>query len=218
MSDRYSEPASDAADSDLYAATPHSPDVRSPRPTTPSKRKRDEASSPGATGKRRRPSRLHCHPLTMTPRIWQRIFSFLPPHDLGKLLRVNRTFWRCLMISASEADHGIGPDHEDIGPASAVWTSSRHIHFPGAPESLYDCTELEMWRFVFDHRCSQCGTLRNATDEPSTPPRIVWTWAKRLCQGCLMSGSIEVDLTEISIRVVPIDTNSAEGYQTLLVD
>lgn len=184
MADHSPAAASDAADSDLYADTPHSPEADPPRSVTPSKRKRSYDSPAVKDDKRRRTDLKSAVKPELPWNIWQTVFSYLSPRTLAPLLRVNGNFNACLTISDSHARDVNAQQGIQVGPGNTVWKASRFLHFPTLPEPLAGRSELDMWRLLRSSRCSSCGSgPRSSGIQCET--FIAWPFAVRLCSKCL---------------------------------
>ena len=142
--------------------------------------------------------------------IWQRIFCFVPPVSLGRLLRVNRAFNTCLTTGDTDQQFS-KPSHsgnlETLNP-DAVWAASRKRFCPGLPKPIRGLLELEMWRLLRGRHCQLCGEIKDAGSNVSvespwesgpgeTGVRVVWPWGVRLCGKCIPIHSEKV-------KVIPL--------------
>ncbi|KAF5019893.1 hypothetical protein F66182_8097 [Fusarium sp. NRRL 66182] len=148
----------------------------------------DTISQPNATSKKRRQS-LDCTNLQQTKKvrlreadpsssrespslvadrarqvpaeIWQHIFTFLPPRDLGRLLAVNKLFHAFLapVSTNSFPRPNAVPSSLPILKPEAIWQASRRL-FWGArmPAPLKGRSELQMWRLICSVSCQFCGS------------------------------------------------------------
>ena len=131
--------------------------------------------------------------------LWKRIFCFVPPVFLGRLLRVSRSFHMLLTTNSKSSDatsngHGLvnGPSSESI------WTSSRKIFAPGLPKPLKGQRDLEMWKLLRGNHCQSCGQEKTLmTGSSDRDPwqngpgndgvRVIWPFRIRTCGPCLDS-------------------------------
>ena len=128
----------------------------------------------------------------LSAEVWQRIFTFLPPKMLGRLLSINKYF-HFLLNPESDFTPNIKPE--------VIWQISRRRFWPSMPTPLRGQTELRMWQ-LSGHRCQFCGT----TDQfgPTSPfhlpdnqhkhvgPRPIWSFALRSCGRCLSNMAVKV--------------------------
>lgn len=137
--------------------------------------------------------------------IWQRIFCFVPPVFLGRLLRVNRAFNTCLTAGDANQQYS-KPSHpgdpRTLNP-DAIWAASRKRFCPGLPKPIRGLLELEMWRLLRGRHCQLCGEAKDSSSVISsegpwelgpgeTGVRVVWPWGVRLCGQCIQSHSEKV--------------------------
>lgn len=108
------------------------------------------------------PASYHDVSLQLPAEVWQHIFSFLPPHMLGALLRVNKLFNNYLdptspsMISAPAFPV---PSIVSALLPDAIWRASRRLYWPKMPAPLSGKSELDMWRFACSRSCQICGQI-----------------------------------------------------------
>jgi hypothetical protein len=133
--------------------------------------------------------------------IWQRAISFLPPQDLARLLRVNKTFQSLLIgprvdtetLREIESEASLVYLEPDL-----IWRTSRRLYYPNMPKPLESLSELENWKLVYGKNCQFCtrvpaesptdGILDPLKAGPGpTGVRIIWPFAIRSCSQCLMS-------------------------------
>ena len=140
----------------------------------------------------------------LPPELWQRVFTFVPPLSLGRLLSVNRTFNSLLDPSKSL------PQARTLqrGPLSLqgqdhIWSVARKLLIPSMPRPMSSIPELETWKLVRGHYCQFCGrkptvTLPSFTSAPwSSGPgpenvRVIWPFAVRSCGSCLSTRLVKV--------------------------
>ncbi|MCJ1403945.1 hypothetical protein MMC11_007168 [Xylographa trunciseda] len=143
----------------------------------------------------------HCGPAlvsSLSQQIWQRVFCFVPPVFLGRLLRVNRSFHSLLSPDTSRMSHHLTQDTGSavFQSAEAIWAASRRRFCPGLPKPLRGLHELQMWRLLRGSDCQLCGEKSNLltpsiTSNPwesgpgSTGVRVVWPFGIRCCGKCL---------------------------------
>lgn len=129
--------------------------------------------------------------------MWQRIFTFLPPHCLEQAMRVNKAFHNLLTPGGILPPTKLGgrgllrlldQDH--------LWSISRRAFFPGMPRPLSSRSEFETWKLLSGSKCEYCGKKDTSTVPPiSTSPwtagpgndhvRVIWPFAVRSCGNCL---------------------------------
>ncbi|KAJ8130509.1 hypothetical protein O1611_g3120 [Lasiodiplodia mahajangana] len=138
--------------------------------------------------------------------IWQRIFIFLPPKMLGRLLSVNKCFNFLLdPLSNSACNAQISPANSSLLnlKPEVIWQFSRRRFWPTMPAPLQDQTELQMWRLACQVRCqlhdrvdqAVCPAYDSSNAENETASRPIWSFALRSCRSCLVDRTIkEVDL------------------------
>jgi hypothetical protein len=137
--------------------------------------------------------------------IWQHVFCFVPPVFLGRLLRVNRAFNRCLTMGGANQQHPkplISGVVKALSP-EAVWAASRKRFCPGLPKPIRGLRELDMWRLLRGRHCQVCGGNKDSNPGfssdntwelgPGTAGvRVVWPWGVRLCGQCVQTHSEKV--------------------------
>ncbi|KAK5628172.1 hypothetical protein RRF57_003887 [Xylaria bambusicola] len=137
--------------------------------------------------------------------IWQRIFTFIPPKMLGRLLSVNKCFHSLLNPSPNHAQLPILPRPLSNLKPEVIWQLSRRRFWAAMPTPLQGHTELQMWQLACHNRCQFCGMIGrmnlNATydllrdQHKHAGPRPIWPFALRSCGPCLLDRTIkEVDL------------------------
>ncbi|EHK40639.1 hypothetical protein TRIATDRAFT_31581 [Trichoderma atroviride IMI 206040] len=100
--------------------------------------------------------------LQLPAEVWQHIFSFLPPHTLGTLLRVNKLFNQYLDPASPFTLSAPAFRVPSIVPAllpDAIWRASRCLFWPRMPTPLSGKSELDMWRFACSRSCQICGQI-----------------------------------------------------------
>ena len=142
---------------------------------------------------------------SLSVQIWQRVFCFVPPVFLGRLLRVNRSFHSLLNPKMSPIYHDPA---ENTGAAmyqsaETIWAASRRRFCPGLPKPLHGLSELQMWRLLRGSDCQLCATRSSLlTPSPTsslwesgpgaTGVRIIWPFGIRCCGKCLRIHSEKV--------------------------
>ncbi|MCJ1287968.1 hypothetical protein MMC26_007321 [Xylographa opegraphella] len=142
---------------------------------------------------------------SLNVQIWRRVFCFVPPVFLGRLLRVNRLFHSLL---SPDISHMPVQPLEETGSATfssaeVIWAASRRRFCPGLPKPLRGLHELQMWRLLRGSDCQLCGERSNlltssATSNPweagpgSAGVRVIWPFGTRCCGKCLRSHSEKV--------------------------
>jgi hypothetical protein len=133
--------------------------------------------------------------------LWLKVFEYLPPKDLGRLMRVNQAFTSWLTYSVPFcSDHQ--QDHASLGhtlDAETIWRQARRRTHGHLPRPLHSFTELEMWRLIGGQRCEVCLrspeaiSMNNYWETPSSrsspepEPRdiqIYWSIGVRICRDC----------------------------------
>ena len=151
----------------------------------------------------------------LTPPIWQRIFSYVPPVFLGRLLRVTRKFY-FLLSRASDED--FKPEFmpytgQYLMPGHYIWTASRQRFAPGLPKPLIGQDELDMWRLLRGNDCQRCGhrkilmTIGNDSNAWHSGPggngvRVIWPFGIRSCGSCLIDQCEKVGRKRIACKTV----------------
>lgn len=136
---------------------------------------------------------------SLPPEIWQHIFTFASPRELGNLLLTNRAFHSYLNPSSPADEH---KSHPSTLRPDAIWQTSRRRYWPRMPAPLKHHTELQMWRLACCRKCQFCGKR-----EPPSPigsnhktrfgpgvrgVSIVWPFAVSSCGPCLLGRSLKV--------------------------
>ncbi|KAI9740536.1 MAG: hypothetical protein M1834_005117 [Cirrosporium novae-zelandiae] len=131
--------------------------------------------------------------------IWQFIFTFVPPVFLGRLLRVNRAFNKCLSLRLDEqsnhSSHSSGA--LKLRDSESIWKASRSLWCPGMPKPLSHLKEIDIWRLVCGRSCQFCGKtglppVPSVSISPWTAGpgesdvRVIWPFSVRSCGPCLM--------------------------------
>ncbi|KAI1130409.1 hypothetical protein F5Y10DRAFT_235600 [Nemania abortiva] len=144
--------------------------------------------------------------------VWQRIFSFLPPKMLGRLLSVDKHFNSVLdPLSHYTCNTRLSPVASSLLnlKPNAIWQLSRRRFWPTMPTPLRDHTELQMWQLACRTEC-QFHDIADQTTSPTcdssssenehTSSRPIWSYALRICRSCLVDKTVkEVDLLLSSI-------------------
>ncbi|KAK8028081.1 hypothetical protein PG991_005137 [Apiospora marii] len=139
--------------------------------------------------------------------IWQRIFTFASPRELGNLLLTNRAFHSYLNPSSPVDEHK--SDLSTLRP-DVIWQTSRRRSWPRMPAPLRNHTELQMWRLACCRKCQFCGKREPPSPISSTHKTrlgpgahgvsIVWPFAVSSCGPCLLDRSLkEIDLLLSSV-------------------
>ena len=142
---------------------------------------------------------------TLPRELWHRIFCFVPPVFLGRLLRVNRAFNSFLdpgKVGNSSVDKTAYGTSKPLD-SEKIWTASRRRFAPGLPKPLRQLSELDMWRLLRGHDCQLCGESKNQSFESihESPwehgpgnnfVRIIWPFGVRCCGECLRKFSEKV--------------------------
>ncbi|KAF4968937.1 hypothetical protein FSARC_3751 [Fusarium sarcochroum] len=92
--------------------------------------------------------------------IWQHIFTFVPPRDLGRLLAVNKLFHAFLspFITDASPSHSVMPSSLSPLKPEAIWQASRRLFWPRMPAPLKGRSEVQMWRLICSVSCQFCGS------------------------------------------------------------
>lgn len=170
--------------------------------------KRIKFGNPGWTSLRAADGMLLADKSRLPGELWHHIFTFTPPRDLGRLLRVNKKFNSYLDPSfpppASE------PQSLSVGTAKslsaeAIWQASRKLFRVGMPAPLEGKTELDMWKLACGKSCQYCQKLGGPVSATFGDPwhagpgengvRAVWPFAVRACGSCLQQMSVKVGLS-----------------------
>lgn len=143
----------------------------------------------------------------LPPEIWQHIFTFASPRELGNLLLTNRAFHSYLNSSSPVDEHTIRPSMTSKGHLSTlkpdvIWQTSRRRFWPRMPAPLRNHTELQMWRLACCRKCQSCGKPEppspvSANHKTRSGPgahgvSIVWPFAVSSCGPCLLEQSFKV--------------------------
>lgn len=135
--------------------------------------------------------------------IWHHIFTFIPPRNLGLLLRVNRCFNAYLDPSSSKSSPApLSGSAVKLLKADAIWRASRVLFRPGMPAPLTGKSELDMWKLACSSSCYFCGKKQQPNPHPidqwhpgpgengNVP---IWSFGVRTCGPCLKEQSSKVD-------------------------
>ncbi|KAF2088242.1 hypothetical protein K490DRAFT_40309 [Saccharata proteae CBS 121410] len=181
------------------------------------KRKADDAAD--AADKRRRvdaPSAATIPSCARLPaQVWQNIFLYLPPVDLGRLLQVNRAF-HTYLTQVAEPSNGSQrfPGRLRLLGSETIWSSARKLHFPSLPKPLLTHAEWAMWSLLKSRRCQFCGLMPRdlpaldgigETGPGSDGVRVVWPFGIRSC--ALNNASISSLLAAVPFIYVTQDRN-----------
>ncbi|KAK8056727.1 hypothetical protein PG993_001954, partial [Apiospora rasikravindrae] len=136
--------------------------------------------------------------------IWQHIFTFVSPRELGNLLLTNRTFHSYLDPSFTVNGHTACPSVASEGhlpklKPDVIWQTSRRRCWPRMPAPLRNHTELQMWRLACCRKCQFCGKRGPpspviANHKTRSGPgahgvSIIWPFAVSSCGPCLLDKS-----------------------------
>ncbi|KAF2397577.1 hypothetical protein EJ06DRAFT_533183 [Trichodelitschia bisporula] len=132
----------------------------------------------------------------LPPRVWQLVFTHLAPSDLGRILRVNKTFRSYITDIQTEPHSEAESPHEFPRTPEKIWALSRERHHPGMPGPLDGISELAMWKLLGGRRCQFCSQMPQTQDPAggtsSWSPglgarnlRIIWPLSFRCCSDCL---------------------------------
>ena len=129
--------------------------------------------------------------------MWQSIFTYVPPSSLGRLMRVNKTFYALLTPNSPlPAPQVASGGHLRLIQQENLWSLSRRTFFPGMPRPLFSQSELGAWRLIRGRSCEFCAKRNTGTVSPTlTSPwaagpgndhvRVIWPFAVRSCGSCL---------------------------------
>ena len=133
--------------------------------------------------------------------IWHRIFTFIPPRNLGLLLRVNKCFNAYLDPSSSKFSSApLSNSALKLLKADAIWRASRALFRPGMPAPLTGKSELDMWKLACSSTCNFCErrqTIPLQKDQWHPGPGEngdvpIWSFGVRMCGACLKQQSLKV--------------------------
>jgi hypothetical protein len=141
----------------------------------------------------------------LTIPLWQKIFCFVPPVFLGRLIRVCHTFSAILSPASSDDFEFQARIQIQTGflPSETIWQASRKWFAPGIPKPLIDQQELSMWRLLRGNRCQMCGAVKKLSTTYSIQDpwragpdadevRIIWIFGIRICGPCLVDNCQQV--------------------------
>lgn len=131
---------------------------------------------------------------TLSPALWQRIFTLLPPAMLCRCLRVSKEFKH--LLTGVKAPHGQQKDKSVARTidSEAIWIQSRKRYFPQLPRPLRNRTELGMLKLVGGQACQFCGKTppvpAPATSVFNCGPgpngvRVLFPFDVRTCGSCV---------------------------------
>lgn len=139
--------------------------------------------------------------------IWQRVFCFVPPVFLGRLLRVNRAFNTYLTAGDTNQQYSKPSPSGKLKALNpdTVWAASRKRFCPGLPKPIRGLLELEMWRLLRGRHCQKCGEVKDASSNVNsespwelgpgaTGVRVIWPWGVRICGQCVQTHSEKVKI------------------------
>jgi hypothetical protein len=143
-----------------------------------------------------RPFGSTLHVTNLPAEVLQRIFSFVHPISLGRLLRVSRLFNVLLDPEKDISQLGATTTGAKLRKQNEIWTQSRRLHLPGYPRPPHALTELDTWRLIRVTRCQFCQ--KKAKPKPAfmgqSPwnggpgpqhVRTIWPFRVRSCGPCL---------------------------------
>jgi hypothetical protein len=205
----------DAGGTGATAANPSKRKLNHAPPSSPGKRRRFSAATAAvaaAAPLSSRPSQSSSSSLSLpsckglSPEIWQAIFLHLPPHDLGRLLRVNRAFLLYLtdIVRLPEGRRSSGI--LQLRTSDSIWVGSRKLYkTPGIPRPLRGLSERDMWALIGSNASRRtCQFCHTPADQQQAAPsattttsvweqgpgahgvRIVWPFGIRACGTCLL--------------------------------
>lgn len=190
----------------LETETASAPGEGSPRG---SKRARVDGAIPVRKLSADNETRIPADKSRLPPEMWQRIFSYLPPYSLGRLMCVN-TIFRSLIAPSGEPPTAQldGRGLLRLIEQDQLWSLSRRAFFPTMPRPLSSLSEFETWKLVRGSKCEFCGKANTSTIPPvSTSPwaagpgndyvRVIWPFAVRSCGNCL-----RIRLQKVGIRTL----------------
>lgn len=149
--------------------------------------------------------------------IWQHVFTYLTPRQLGNLLSVNRLFHTLLHPSPRLKSFSapIPPSKAGLPflEAEAIWQISRRAFHQSLPAPLMGKSELEMWRLLLARSCQICGnteaTTANATEIVEFDPwhrgpgakgvSPVFPFGTVTCGPCLVKKGVKVCTVYITL-------------------
>lgn len=149
------------------------------------------------------PAALPLDKSNLPAELWQHIFLFLPPWTLGKLLRVNKKFFKCLTAGPGSLSADVVRYHgilKCIDP-SVIWATSRRNCDSSIPRPLMHRSELDMWKLILGRNCQFCQKPEMPVPKDSTPwergpgqenVRLIWPFGIRSCGNCLHAHSMKV--------------------------
>lgn len=133
--------------------------------------------------------------------IWERIFVKLHPSQLGRCLRVCKSFKALLTDTKPSPISKRGGAITQILGSEAIWKQSRQTFFHQLPRPLAGFSELQMQQLLGATECRYCKK-RSTSPPPATSPfdrgpgttsvRIIWPFASVMCGPCLRDNTITV--------------------------
>lgn len=191
----------DFADSDAEHPDTHTRDTTfssiERQSSSPSKRRRPSNQTPPPQVKRLKqesPSPI-APPVSISPQLWQHIFTFLPPESLAPVLRVNKLFFDLLTNPTLAPNDDQEPGRVSLRSPEAIWTISRKTYHPEWPEPLAGLPELTFWQLILRSTCQFCQRKLRAIYDTGSPWEsgpghdgisVVWQFGIRTCGPCLM--------------------------------
>lgn len=210
------EPPTSASNKRKYSAsTEDTPkyDFRKGPPSTPSPQEFRKRLKPDDIKKKYRTPEVHLHQdkSLLPAEIWHYIFTFIPPRELGLLLRVNKSFNASLDPSSSgNSVTPLSKSALQLLKPDSIWQASRHHHYRSLmPSPLQGKSELDMWRLACSFSCQFCGKKRPDSSVPSDSWHPgpgengvvpIWSFGVRACGLCLQERTSKVaqDIVYIS--------------------
>ena len=131
----------------------------------------------------------------LTPALWQRVFTLLPPAMLCRCLRVSKEFKH--LLTGVKAPHGQQKDKSAARTidSEAIWIQSRKTYFPQLPRPLRNNTELKMLQLVGGQSCQFCPPGKTPVPAPATSVfncgpgpqgvRVLFPFGVRTCGSCV---------------------------------
>jgi hypothetical protein len=180
-------------------------DFRKGPPSTPSPLEYRKRLKPDVINMKYRTPEGHLHQdkSLLPAEIWHYIFTFIPPRELGLLLRVNKSFNASL--DPSSLGNSVTPLSKSalqlLNPDS-IWQASRRRHYWSLmPSPLQGKSELDMWKLACSFSCQYCGKKRPESSVPSDSWHPgpgengvvpIWSFGVRACGPCLQERTSKV--------------------------
>lgn len=140
--------------------------------------------------------------------VWQRIFSYLPPPSLGRLMLVSKDLRSCL---DGTIPPNLGQDKEFLKTVDAetIWAQWRTSNAQNMPKPLQGLSERDMWKLIRGFRCEMCEKLDEQPRQPTSPDlwhggpqmsttRAIWPFGARYCAECCFRSCERVSIRSFS--------------------